>query len=246
MARTSDGYAPPGIPARLRRFARERGVLPVVGSSIGWGLGYLGGRLRPGGPRPVDFAYGGERYETFHHPYHYTWLNERAVEVPIALRALERAEGRPVLEVGNVLSHYAPVSHEVIDRYEQAPGVKNIDVLGARAPEGGYALVICISTLEHVGFDEEPSEPGKAVRAARALRELAGPGGRVLATVPIGYNPALDAALAAGTAGFDRVRALVRGPGRRWHETSLDDALGSDYDFLLYQARAVAVCELSA
>ena len=62
------------------------------------------------------------------HDYHYTWLNERAVEVALALDLLERHPGASVLEVGNVLGHYVPFEHTVVDKYEQAPGVLNEDV----------------------------------------------------------------------------------------------------------------------
>jgi hypothetical protein len=37
--------------------------------------------------------------------------------------------GRNVLEVGNVLSHYFPVHHDVLDKYEKAKGVINEDVV---------------------------------------------------------------------------------------------------------------------
>ena len=32
------------------------------------------------------------------------------------------------LELGNVLSHCRSVQHEIVDKYERAPGVQNIDV----------------------------------------------------------------------------------------------------------------------
>ena len=65
-----------------------------------------------------------------------------------------------MLEVGNVLGHYVPVEHLVVDKYEQAPGVLNDDVadldLGRQ-----FDLVLAVSTLEHVGLDEETRDPDK-------------------------------------------------------------------------------------
>jgi hypothetical protein len=54
---------------------------------------------------------------------------------------------------------------------------------------------VAISMLEHVGTDERPAAPGKAVQAIQALRGLLASEGRLVLTVPVGYNPAFDAAL---------------------------------------------------
>ena len=60
---------------------------------------------------------------------------------------------------------------------------------------GQFDLVVVISTIEHVGRDEEPQDPTSAVEALHALEGLVAPGGRLLLTVPIGYHHGLDAAL---------------------------------------------------
>jgi SAM-dependent methyltransferase len=159
-------------------------------------------------------------------------VTERAVEVPVAQRLVERHRGERILEVGNVLSHYGPVGHEVVDKYERAPEVRNADVLDLPAAPA-YDLIVSVSTLEHVGRDEEPHEPERAVRAFEHLRGLLRPGGTLFATVPVGYNAALDRALAGGGHG---VRALRRGP---WREVDPAEALECAYDFLVYRAEAV-------
>ena len=131
-----------------------------------------------------------------------------------------------------MLAHYMPVDHEVVDKYERAPGVRNVDVLDLPA-EPAYDLVIAISTLEHVGRDETPREPERAVRALEHLRRLLRPGGTLFATVPVGYNPELDSTLAAGS---HELRAMRRGP---WREVDPAQALECPYDFLVYSAEAV-------
>src|SRR4051794_26733764 len=62
-------------------------------------------------------------------PYNATWRNERTVEVTLLRDALQRHRGGRVLELGNVMAHYGHVGHDVVDRYEAAPGVHNVDIL---------------------------------------------------------------------------------------------------------------------
>jgi hypothetical protein len=80
---------------------------------------------------------------------------------------------------------------------------------------GPYDLIVSISTLEHVGYDEEPRDAGKAARAMEHLRGLLAPGGELLATIPVGYNRELDDALRGGDA---RVSYLARVGNVRWKE----------------------------
>src|SRR5437660_5287962 len=71
--------------------------------------------VRRGG---CHFSLGGQEYPYCLAAYNYAWKNERTVEVPIAARVLEAHKGKRILEVGNVLPHYLPTSHIVIDKYE--------------------------------------------------------------------------------------------------------------------------------
>jgi hypothetical protein len=246
------------VAARVLRHTRRHGALPVAASCASWGARWAAGRLRTGRPWTASVTHEGTAHRLLRHPYNWTWLNERAVEVPLAAAALDAAlaaaaSSRPgtaprVLEVGNVLSHYRAVTHDVVDRYERAPGVRNVDVVDlGPGPDGGYDLVLSVSTLEHVGLDEEPREPGKAARAVRTLTGLLAPGGRFWATVPVGYNPDLEAAIRGGELPLTRVTALLRtGPGARWRQVPVADTEGVDYDWLLYTARAVLVIESEA
>lgn len=58
---------------------------------------------------------------------------------------------------------YVPVAHDVVDKYEGAPGVRNVDVLDNE--DGDLDYVASISTLEHVGWDEQERDADKALRA---------------------------------------------------------------------------------
>jgi SAM-dependent methyltransferase len=180
---------------RARRVTLERGMGYALRAGAGEALrplttGYWFYRLFKG----ASFAADGRRYRYFYHRYNTTWKTERAVEVPIVWRLMHEYAGRPVLEIGNVLSHYFPVSHDIVDKYESGPGVINVDVVDFR-PDRRYDLIVSISTLEHVGWDEEPRDPEKLPRAIEQLRGLLAPGGRLVATLPIGYNPHLDTLL---------------------------------------------------
>ena len=117
--------------ARERGDRRGRRLLRPVGRSGG----SRGVRAR--GREHGSFAWDGARLPYFVHDYHYTWLNERAVEVALALDLLERHPGASVLEVGNVLGHYVPFEHTVVDKYEQAAGRAQ---RGRRRPRPGPAV----------------------------------------------------------------------------------------------------------
>lgn len=158
------------------------------------------------------FYYGGDFYHFYAHPYNATWTNERAIEVPIFKKLLHTTQGS-VLEVGNVMSHYQPVKHQVIDLFEEAPGVLNIDVLDYR-PTNKYDLIISISTLEHIGKDDEP-RPEKVVEAVEHLKKMVAWGGRLVASIPLGYNKYLDARLPEI---FDYVYYLERVDQYAWRQ----------------------------
>lgn len=140
-------------------------------------------------PRKKTFILKGQELEYFYHPYNLTFLNERKVEVPIAEAFLKECDA-PVLEVGNVLSHYNRVGQTILDKYEKAPGIINEDVRTYQ-PEQGFKTIISLSTVEHIGQDEDGS-PSLAIEAILHLRSLLMPEGQMLVTFPMGYNPALD------------------------------------------------------
>jgi len=237
----ASGYTPQGLVARTRGAARARGVRPVAGD-----LARGAGRAAGGLPwtlagRHGTFSFQGRRYPYLFHRHKLTWLTERAVEVPVVQALVDETTtaGGRVLEVGNVLSLYRPQAHVVVDKYERAAGVLNRDVLEL-GDLGPFDLIAAISTLEHVGLDEQPCDPDKPARAVAALRERLAPGGRLVLTVPAGYNLAFDAGLRTGAIPVDGMAALRHaGGGARWRETAPSEAWQAPYDILLYRARAV-------
>ncbi len=240
------GYTPQPLLTRVREASRRRGLRAVAGDFARWGTELAVGMpwMLRGSHR--HFTLAGRRLAYLHLPYKLTWLTERAVEVPFMRALVAEHEPQDVLEIGNVLSHYGPVDHLIVDKYETAPGVANRDVLDLK-DLGRYKLIVAISTLEHVGRDEEPQDPDAAARALNSLTGMLSPGGRLALTVPLGYNPDFDRHLRSGEVPFSQLTAIRRtGPGPRWREVAAQEAWGVPYDYLLYSARAVLVAELTA
>lgn len=140
----------------------------------------------------MKFTYHGRQFDGFDHPHNTTILNERAIELAVAIDFLAGVDGEG-LEVGHVLGHYGITGHRVVDLHEQAEGVENIDVLDI---EGRYDWIVSISTLEHVHWDNGERNEYAAIDSIAHLRGLLKPGGRMLLTVPMGWNPPLDRAIA--------------------------------------------------
>ena len=178
---------------------------------------------------PREFEYRGERLQYVFENYNVTWSNERCAEIPIARWHLAQTDG-PVLEVGNVLGHYGPHSHTVIDKYETVPRVINEDITEWQTDQR-FALIISISTFEHIGFDDEPegNSSEKIQAAIAACRALLAPDGRLVITVPLGYNPALDELIANETLGANEARFLLLHGRREWREALRDKAIGTKY-----------------
>lgn len=178
--------------------------------------------------RTLEFQH--RTYDYFYNSYNPTFTNERVVEIPIAWDEVKRYAPDRVLEVGNVLAHYYNIQHQVVDKYEQAPGVLNADVVDFH-PGRLYDLIVSISTLEHVGWDETPREPDKFLRGVANLATLLAPGGTMLVTLPVGYNAAVDHFLATGMIPFTSVGYLKRDEfGGRWREVaSWNDVAGTVY-----------------
>lgn len=188
-----------------------------------------------------SFTFQGRTYTYCQQPYNYSWRNERAVEIPIFQDVVRRYEPSQVLEVGNVLYWYGPRTHEVVDKYEQMPDIRNVDIVDY-APGRTYDLIVAISTLEHVGWDEDPRDPPKIRRAINHLRQLLAPNGTLMVSVPIGYNSELDALLAARDVPWQTCTYLKRAHWDNiWREVGWRDIAHARYDNWTPTATALAI-----
>ncbi len=222
---------------QMRRWLAGPGNNPfrAAGVVIDRGLKYLVRKL--GGARPFDL--GGERFTHLVHPF--ILDNERTVEIPLALRLVERRPGARILEVGNVLAAYRRFEHTVVDKYEKATGVINADIVEYR-PEQPFDLILCLSTLEHVGWDETPRDDAKIGLALAAMSAMLAPGGELLVTMPLGYNTNLDRLLEADALPFSDRRFLKRiSADNRWVEAAWSEVRGSKFGTPFGCANALVV-----
>lgn len=153
--------------------------------------------------------------------YNQTWMNERCVEVPIAMEYVK--PGLKILEVGRVLDHYHAFEHDCVDKFEK--GAQNIDIMDFKS-ETRYDSILTLSTLEHVGWDVAYNEERDAAKIHGAIAILLAhlkPGGKLVATLPLGYNANLDADLAKGKRLFDEQYYFRRSALGNWEQVQTPD-----------------------
>lgn len=178
------------------------------------------------------FTVNGKHYSYFTHPHNHTWANERAVEIPIIWEILSAGECKRILEVGNVLSHYFPISHDVVDKHESSRRHHVIrEDITEFSSKQGYDVIVSISTIEHIGWEESPKSPDKPLAALRKITELLADGGEAVVTLPTGYNPHLDEGIRSGRIKFAETLCLTRvSKDNEWVSTDLDTVMNCAYD----------------
>jgi hypothetical protein len=172
--------------------------------------------------------------------YNYTWKCERAVEIPIIWKMVENSQNKRILEVGNVLSHYFHVHHDIVDKYEVSEGIINEDVVDYK-PFHKYDLIISISTLEHVGYDEAPQKSQKILHAISNLQSLLMKDGKFVITIPLGYNHYLDKILKGNEIQFSERYYLQRISKDSWVEVDGRNVANARYNSPFPAANALLV-----
>lgn len=149
-------------------------------------------------------------------------VNERTIEVALGLWFMQRhlariqqvGGGEVAVEVGNVLGHYWPPKKRWSGRLLPWQALDLADT-GQDAMDASFrnSSVLSISTLEHMGFDNEGAERVVGVRIGASedgieawvrawdsgpslLKRIAGEAAEFLVTFPVGVNPRLDAVVA--------------------------------------------------
>jgi SAM-dependent methyltransferase len=130
------------------------------------------------------------------------WSDERSIEIPWCLARYD-GEQR-VLDVGYAFAEAAYVAGLValgarelvgVDLASaDVPGLTPVvaDVRGLPFPDGHFQLIVCISTIEHVGRDlavyevDAPRDDRGDEAALRELHRVLGRDGRLLVSVPAG------------------------------------------------------------
>lgn len=228
--------------ARVKEISKEKGIYYVfhVGIRIifNWLFGYWYYKIFKSSR---TFAFQGNTYNYFIHKYNRAWRNERTVEVPIIWKIVNESKGKKILEVGNVLSHYFSVNHDILDKYEEANNVINQDVCDFQSSKK-YDLIVSISTLEHVGWDEKPCEPMKILQAIESLKRLLAPKGKIIVSLPLGYNLEMDRLLNDTKIQFTKMYCLKRiSRDNKWIETNWKDVNNTKYNHPFNNANGLVI-----
>lgn len=182
-------------------------------------------------PKRETFTLGGIEYPYFFHPYNCTWINERTVEIPVIQSLINSATPSSMLEVGNVLSYYFDLNHTVLDKWEQSyfRPVINQDILLFN-PQKRFDVIVSISTIEHVGWDECPKAEDAVIIAFKKLQSLLTPTGKAFVTIPVGYNHYLDQSLPDLVSNLVVPQCLKRiSQDNHWIEVEFAEALQCKY-----------------
>lgn len=204
---------------RAKQIVGEGSMLFVLRRGFDKIFVYLNTPFKKRSLQKKEFNVFGKSYEYFVHSYNATYRNERAVEIAIAINFLNTHKDKRILEIGNVMSYYSTHSHEVIDKYEKSPGVKNIDIIDFKVKEK-YDAIIAISTFEHIGWDEPEKNPEKFDLAIQHLKKLVLNNEEVLVTVPLGYNPHIDNLVRSNQLPFEKYVVMKRDKKNNWVECS--------------------------
>ncbi len=179
--------------------------------------------------RNSKFKFDGKEYSYSQRWYNMTWRCERAIEIPIFISIIKKYHGADILEVGNVMSHYMPTYHDIIDKYEVSKSVINQDIMEFQT-NSKYQAIITLSTLEHIGVDEEQHRPEKAIDALLKLQNLLSPDGELYFSAPFGYNFALDKYFFENPHIFKRVFLMKRiSRWNKWTEEKYPPEKGIRY-----------------
>jgi SAM-dependent methyltransferase len=154
---------------------------------------------------------------------------------------MEEMKKKRVLEVGNVLRYYYPVRHDTLDKYEFGDGVLSLDIVDFH-PKEKYDLIVTISTLEHVGWDEEPQNPKKLDAAFQNLVDnCLAPGGVLVITLPIGYNSYVDELLSLQKTIPGEKYFLKRKAFSEWREVPYEEVRGMKYNSPFPSSNAICI-----
>lgn len=192
--------------------------------------------------RDRTFTFNGQKYKYFYGLYNFTYIGERSVEIPIIWDQVTKHRQDKILEVGNVLSHYSSIGHDIVDKYEQAPGVINEDIITFN-PNRKYDLIVSISTIEHVGWDEKRKSKHKIILAIAKIRNLLEKGGQAILTLPIGYNYYLDELIKSSRKKlFTNIFFLKRvSADNRWKQVPYKEATNTKFNTPYPFANALAI-----
>lgn len=148
--------------------------------------------------KSIYFKFNNKTYKYFYSLKNTTWFSERCIEIPIFKKMINKFKNKRILEVGNVLNQYTKINHLVIDKYEKNKNILNIDIVNFK-PKHKFDLIICISTIEHIGYNENIYtekknilKPNKHLKVLKLFKKWLKPKGKAFISFSLGYNKFLD------------------------------------------------------
>lgn len=178
------------------------------------------------------FVFQKRRYHYFYHLYNRTVAGERVVEIPLARKLAKEYQDKNILEVGNVLDHYFPIFHDVLDKYEKGDGVINKDVVTFETKKR-YDLIVSVSTMEHVGYSYgEKRDLKKVFVGIENLKKHLAKKGMMFVTFPVFYHPNITKMILERKMPFNDEHFFERKSFlNEWEEVDFEEAIkGVTYD----------------
>ncbi len=189
---------------------------------------------------PEDsFTLNNKEYKYYVHSS--SWATERIVEVAVAKRYINENKNKKILELGNVLFQFIDITWDVVDKYEKGKDVINEDIIGYK-PKEKYDLIVSVSTIEHIGFNEDVgagekpedfTDNNKSIDAINSLKEnCLNTNGTLIITVPLGYNKEMDKKILENNLGLSEVYFLKRISRLNiWKEISKEEIISPRYNY---------------
>lgn len=180
------------------------------------------------------FTFRNKEYPYFIH--YRSWASERVIEIPIVMDYIDK--NKKILEVGNVLSQFTNIWWDVVDKYECGERIINEDIIEFK-PKEKYDLIISVSTVEHIGFNEDvgggekPKDScniNKTIDVIDNLKKCLKPDGTMVTTIPLGYNKQMDERL--DELGFNELYFLNRiSIMNLWKEVKQNEVIKPQYGY---------------
>jgi hypothetical protein len=103
-------------------------------------------------------------------------------------------------------------------------------------------LIVSISTLEHIGRDDDTNDPDKIFSVINNLRNCLSAKGLLIFSIPIGYNQSLDNNIFQGNINInDKYYLQRKTKDNRWAEISEETAKLSQYNFPYRAGNAILI-----
>lgn len=177
-----------------------------------------------------NFLFNNKLYPYFYHKYHNTFENERCIEIPIIKSFIQ--PDKKILEVGATLCHYVP-NHNwvVVDKFEKYNGVLNKDIMEF-FPNHKFDLIISISTLEHVGFNDKKSTSKTIDAIHHLIKHCLADKGKMIITMALGHNPHVDYLVYNKQLPADKVYFMKRINNKNeYQQTTMEDIKGIKHNW---------------